>query len=120
MNLPPIIPRRRFVALSFPHTQPLVFLQSLEDRGLCFISLPVLAIDHNYRLMASEEDLKSVGLEGKRQPRIGEEVACLAVLTVQESGPTANLLAPVIINLDNLRAVQAIAAESGSWILTSR
>jgi flagellar assembly factor FliW len=105
--------RKRFLALTFPHTQPLVFLQSLEDAELCFITLPVLSIDRLYRLTVSEEDLESIGLPAKRQPKIGEEVACLAVLTLQKSGgPTANLLAPVVVNIRNLKAVQAIAPDS--------
>jgi flagellar assembly factor FliW len=40
-GLPAFETRRRFVALRFPHSEPLVFLQSLEDPGLCFITLPV-------------------------------------------------------------------------------
>ena len=112
-GLPGFEERRRFVALTFPNTQPLVFLQSLEDRNLCFITLPVLTIDRQYRLEVSEEDLARLDLATERQPRIGEEVACLAVLTPRESGPTANLLAPVVINIRNMKAVQAIAANAG-------
>lgn len=104
--------RKRFLALTFPHTQPLVFLQSLEDAELCFITMPVLSIDRQYRLTVSEEDLESIGLPVKRQPKIGEDVACLAVVTLQRNGsPTANLLAPVVINIRNLKAVQAIAPD---------
>lgn len=104
---------RLFVALTFPDTHPLVFLQSLEDGGLCFITLPVLSIDQQYRLETCEDELKKLGLPAERQPRIGEDVACLAVLTLQESGPTANLLAPIVINVRNLQAVQVIVAEAG-------
>jgi flagellar assembly factor FliW len=35
------------------------------------------------------------------------------VLSIREGGPTANLLAPLVINMRNLKAVQAVAAESG-------
>jgi len=112
-GLPGFEERRRFVAMTFPDTQPLVFLQSLEDRNLCFITLPVLTVDRQYRLEVCEEDLARLDLTPERQPRIGEEVACLAVLTIQESGPTANLLAPVVINIRNMKAVQAIAPDSG-------
>ncbi|HEY7390777.1 MAG TPA: flagellar assembly protein FliW [Bryobacteraceae bacterium] len=111
-GIPGFEQRKRFVALTFPHTQPLVFLQSLEEPALCFITLPVLSIDREYRLMVSEEDLESIGLPANRQPRIGQDVACLAVVTIQRNGgPTANLLAPLVINVRNLRAVQAIPPE---------
>jgi flagellar assembly factor FliW len=112
-GLPGFEDRRRFVALTFPDTHPLVFLQSLEERNLCFITLPVLSIDGHYRLEVCAEDWATLGLAPEREPKIGEEIACLAVLTLQESGPTANLLAPIVINIGNLKAVQAIAAESG-------
>jgi flagellar assembly factor FliW len=112
-GLPGFEERRRFAALTFADSEPVVFLQSLEDQSLCFLTLPVLAIDRQYRLEVSEEDLALLELKREQQPRIGEEVACLAVLTLQESGPTANLLAPIVINLGNLKAVQAIAPESG-------
>jgi flagellar assembly factor FliW len=112
-GLPGFEERRRFVVLTFPDSEPLVFLQSLDDRRLCFVTLPVLSIDRHYRLELGEEDLARLGLAPEQRPRIGKEVACLAVLTLQESGPTANLLAPIVINIANLKAVQAIVPESG-------
>lgn len=111
-GLPGFDKRRQFVALTYPHTEPLVYLQSLEDAGLCFVTLPARSIDRQYRLEVGEEDLNTIGLPPKHQPLIGDDVACLAILTFQESGTTANLLAPVVINTRNLRAVQAIAPES--------
>jgi flagellar assembly factor FliW len=75
--------------------------------------LPVLVVDPRYRLEVNAEDLALVGLAAARQPRIGEEVLCLAVVAVRESGPTANLLAPIVVNLANRKAVQAVAPQSG-------
>jgi len=34
------------------------------------------------------------------------------VIAIRETGPTANLLAPIVENLRNLKAVQAVAPES--------
>lgn len=112
-GLPGFEQRRQFLALRFPDIQPLVFLQSMEDPGLCFITLPVLAIDQQYRLWVSDEDRQLVGLPLGRPLCIGEDVLCLAVLAIRESGPTANLLAPVVVNLSNRKAVQTVAADSG-------
>lgn len=111
-GLPGFDERRQFVALTYPHTEPLVFLQSLENAGLCFVTLPARSIDQQYRLEIGEEDLNTIGLPRQYRPLIADDVACLAILTFQESGPTANLLAPVVINTRNLKAVQAIAPES--------
>jgi flagellar assembly factor FliW len=112
LGLPGFDDRKRFVAVHFVENDPLIYLQSLEDPALCFITMPVLAIDPQYRLKVSAEDLGCLGLNSGRQPRIGGEVLCLTVLTIQETGPTANLLAPIVVNLSNRKAVQAVAPES--------
>ncbi|HMD70693.1 MAG TPA: flagellar assembly protein FliW [Bryobacteraceae bacterium] len=112
-GLPGFEDRRRFVAVHFGHTDPLIFLQSVDDAALCFITLPIRAVEPDYRLSVREEDLALVGLPTDRTPHIGEDVHCLAVLSIRETGTTANLLAPVIVNLKNLKAVQAVAQEGG-------
>ena len=110
-GLPGFDERRRFVAVRFVESDPLVYLQSLDDPDLCFITMPVLAVDPRYRLKLAGEDLGEIGLPAVRQPRIGEDVFCLTVLSVRETGPTANLLAPIVINLKTRKAVQAIASD---------
>jgi flagellar assembly factor FliW len=111
-GLPGFDSRRKFVAVRFVESDPLVYLQSLEDPGLCFITMPILAVDPGYKLKLSGEDLDQLDLPPARQPRIGDDVLCLTVLTVRETGPTANLLAPIVVNLRNRKAVQAVAPES--------
>jgi flagellar assembly factor FliW len=110
-GLPGFEGRKRFLAVTFPASEPLVYLQSLEDPDLCFITMPLLAVDPHYRLNVSKEDLNRLGLRPASQPRIGEDVLCLTVLSMREEGPTANLLAPIVVNLRNRRAVQAISPE---------
>ena len=69
-------------------------------------------IDPDYRLAMTREDLECLGLETSRQPRIADEIRCLAIILVAENGlVTANLLAPVIINPANRRGVQAIRVD---------
>src|ERR1022692_3923199 len=99
--------RRLFLALQFTDSKPLVFLQSLDDPDLCFVTLPVMAADPEYRLQVSREDRELVGLPLTSPLRIGQDVLCLTVLSLQETGPTANLLAPLVVNVSNLKAVQA-------------
>lgn len=111
-GLPGFEGRRRFLAIRQEQTAPLVFLQSLEDPELCFITAPVLAVDPRFRLKLSEEDRAAAGLASVRRPRIGKDVWALGVISVRESGPTVNLLAPLVINLRSLRAVQAVMRDS--------
>ena len=80
-GLPGFDSRRRFVAVRFVESDPLVYLQSLEDPDLCFITMPILAADPRYKLKVSGEDLDQLGLPQARQPRIGEDVLCLTVLS---------------------------------------
>ena len=112
LGLPGFDERKRFVAVHFVENDPLIYLQSLEDPALCFITMPILAVDPQYRLKVSGDDLGCLGLSSNRQPRIGDDVLCLSVLSIRETGPTANLLAPIVVNLRNRKAVQAVAPES--------
>ena len=111
-GLPGFDSSRRFVAVRFAESDPLVYLQSLDNPDLCFITMPILSVDPCYKLKVSGQDLDQLGLPQARQPRIGEDVLCLTVLSIRESGPTANLLAPIVVNLHNRKAVQAVAPES--------
>lgn len=114
VGLPGFEQERQFVALQQPLHHPIVFLQSLQRPELCFITLPVQTIEPGYRLSIAPEDLRLLGLPEDRQPEMGAEVLCLAIISVAEGQPpTANLLAPVVINLKNRRATQAILSESG-------
>lgn len=102
----------RFVAIEQPCNWPLVFLQSLATPELCFLTLPVLGIDPDYKLHITAEDLARVGLPTDRSPRIGSDVLCLAIISVGEGmEPTANLMSPLVVNLHNRQAVQAVPEE---------
>lgn len=87
--------------------EPLLFLESENNAGLSFLLLPVALIDPDYRMAISAEDRETIGaLQDSR-------LICLAIITAAEdSPPTANLLAPVVINLDTGRAVQAVRSDS--------
>lgn len=100
----------RFLLIEQEALHPLVFLQSLQTPELCFLSLPVFVVDRDYRLEISEKDRQAIGLPSGRQPRIGEEVLCLALVVIQPNGPTtANLMAPVVVNMQTRTAIQAIS-----------
>jgi flagellar assembly factor FliW len=103
----------RFLPIEVPALYPILFLQSIQRPELCFVTMPILVIDPGYRLALSPTDLELAGMRAGRQPVIGEDVLCLAILTLREDGPTtANLIAPLVINLRSRRAVQALMLES--------
>jgi flagellar assembly factor FliW len=112
-GLPGFEDQRQFVLLEQPGTRPLVFLQSLSTAGLCFIAVPVKVAKSDYELCLPPEELASLDLNPGRQPEIGTEVLCLAIVSLQENRPpTVNLLAPLVINLRTRRGIQAVQADS--------
>ena len=97
-----------FVLIQAPEQYPLVYLQSVRTASLCFLALPVLAVDRAYTLLLTPED--ATRLDVPEVPGIGTDVLCLTLLTTGPDGPTANLLAPVIVNLHQRRGKQCINA----------
>lgn len=85
---------------------PLLFLESETNPDLSFLLLPVTLIDPDYRLAISAEERKII------EAAPDAPLLCLAVITAAEnSPPTANLLAPVVVNLSSGRAVQAVRSD---------
>ncbi len=101
-----------FTVVEQPELAPVVFLQSVTAPELCFLAAPVAMIDAHYELALNREDLDRLDLDPARSPVPGVDVLLLALLCAPENGPlTANLLAPVVINLHNHRAVQAVRSD---------
>lgn len=114
-GLPGFEQESAFLFLKQPHTEPLLFLQSLGNPRLCFILLPILVVDPNYEVKLDADELTALHLNPLRQPRIGEDILCAAIISPgggAEGEPTANLMAPVVVNLKEQIGMQAIQADS--------
>jgi flagellar assembly factor FliW len=110
-GLPGFEDEHLFVFLSQPATHPLMFMQSLNQPSACFILLPILAVDPHYQLSLSDEDLEALHLARGRQPHIGTEVLCAAMVCTggeNRPHPTVNLLSPIVLNLWERIGIQAI------------
>jgi flagellar assembly factor FliW len=110
-GMPGFEAEHEFVFLERPATHPLMFMQSVSSPDVCFILLPVLAADPKYKLRLAEEDLAALRLSAGRQPRIGRDVLCAVLVCAggeERPDPTANLLAPIVVNLKRQIGVQAI------------
>jgi flagellar assembly factor FliW len=71
--------------------------------------VPAQCIDAAYDLKVGEEELVSLGSESGT-----EGLLTLAILTLREDhAPTANLMAPVVIDRKTRRARQVIQYDSG-------
>lgn len=113
-GLPGFESERAFIFVRRPQTEPLLFLQSVGNPQLCFILLPILVLDANYRVHLDSEDLAALRLAPRSQPRIGEDILCAAIVNAGNGSeaPTANLMAPVVVNLKEQVGIQVIPADS--------
>ena len=108
-GLPGFEMEKNFVGLTPPKQNPLAYLQSLQTPEFCLLTLPVRTIEADYSLQLSPEDLRLIGFPPAVQPRIGEDLLCLGLISLGEGeAPSVNLLAPLVINIQNRLGVQAI------------
>jgi flagellar assembly factor FliW len=103
---------RRFVLVQKDPLAPMLFLQSVRTREVSFVTVPVLAVDSEYQIGMTDEDRCLLGITSSTEPLAGGFL-CLVILSA--TGPnhkiTANLLAPVVINLATNVAVQAVRCD---------
>jgi len=108
-GLPAFEDEKAFVLIETAQSAPLVFLQSLTRANLCFLAFPIQVVDREYALAIAPEDLEALDLETGRQPVLGSEVVVLALISLDdEFVATANLMAPVVLNVKTRRGLQAI------------
>jgi len=89
-------------------------MQSLSTRNLCFVVLPVLAVDPKYSLEFTPEELAELDLPAGQPPLLGKDILCAVLIcSAQGEGPTANLMAPVVVNLRKRIGAQLIRGDMG-------
>ena len=98
-----------FLLLELESSRPVVFIQSIHSTNLCFISLPVQVVQADYKLNIHPRDLEAFGYSEPKMPLMGKDLLCLALLTIGErQTTTANLAAPMIIDISAHRGMQVI------------
>lgn len=109
-GMPAFEQQTRYVLIERPDSAPLIFLQSLDDPQLCFVTLPVGCVDARYQPRLEKSDFEALGM----QTFDDQEVLCLVILTIPAQGPpTVNMMAPVVIHRRTRRARQVIQFDSG-------
>lgn len=103
---------REFLLLEIPSRRPMVFVQSTRTSDLCFITLPVQVIDQNYKVILTAADPQVMPWRGlSSELQMGKDLLCLALLTVGDKRPvTANLLAPLVIDITHHKAIQILVS----------
>jgi flagellar assembly factor FliW len=112
-GLPGFEDQHSFCFLTSPGSEPLLFMQSVSTRNLCFVMMPILVVDPDYRVALTDEELSALELPAGRTPVIGRDILCAAlVCSGAEAQPTVNLMAPIVVNLKTKAGLQAIQGES--------
>ncbi len=121
---------RRVVPVEIPAQRPLIYLLDAARPETCFLALPVFVIDPRFKLTMTEDECAAIGLPACSpcEPKIGEDVLCLALLIPSERTVRANLGCPLVVNLRNLRGIQCAPPDGysncftlspeGEWVTT--
>jgi flagellar assembly factor FliW len=106
---------KEFLLLELPASRPLVFIQSVHSQNLCFLSLPAQIVDPAYKLSMRLQDMLALGYAEGALPIMGKDLLCLAILMVGDHrATTANLAAPLVVDIVAHRGVQVIVTEAYS------
>jgi flagellar assembly factor FliW len=96
---------RRYVLIQHSDGSPFFWLQSLDAAELAFVMVNPLLFDSEYKFTLSNAETKLLSVEDPSQIQVW------VVVTIPAGKPdqmTANLKAPLVINLANRNAAQII------------
>jgi len=99
---------RKFVLLDDPGDDIFAWLQSCEAPEVAFPVLEPLLFAPQYRVSLTKTDLDSLGLSKDKKPMI------FNIITIPEDPKlmTANMKAPIVINVENRNARQCVLQET--------
>ena len=105
---------KKFIIKEVGEDSPFNILQSIEDKDIGFIIISPFMIKDSYEIKLSEEILKNLNI--KRE----EDVRLYSLVTLNErvENITANLKAPLIINITNQKGEQYILDKGNYKIKT--
>lgn len=108
-GIPAFEGEHEFVILPYDQESPYYFMQSLKSPDLAFLLTNPFLFFPDYTFEIDDETIKE--LEIKNQ----ENVFYYSMITIPNGSiryMTANLLAPVVLNGDNMRAKQVVLEKS--------
>lgn len=108
-GIPAFEGENEFVLLPYDENSPYFFMQSLKTPELAFIITVPFLFFPDYTIEIDDDTVKK--LEIKNQ----ENVEIYTLITIPNDGVrymTANLLAPIVLNTDNMQAKQIVMDKS--------
>ncbi|MBR1647665.1 MAG: flagellar assembly protein FliW [Selenomonadaceae bacterium] len=108
-GIPAFEGENEFVILPYDQESPYYFMQSLKSPDLAFLlTIPFLFFP-DYTFEIDDETVKELDIRNQ------ENVVYYSMITIPNGSiryMTANLLAPVVLNTDNMRAKQVVLEKS--------
>ena len=103
-GLPGLEEYRRFAILQFEDSYPIIWLQSAENPEICLPVIDSFLVLPDYAFDMSDTDVRELGLTGP------EDIHVVSVIVIPENieQMTANLAAPIVINVRSGSARQII------------
>jgi len=107
-GIPGLEQYKKYALLQFEESYPIVWLQSMDDSGICLPVLDTFIVLPDYVFDIDESDVKDLDLKSP------DELHVVSVVVIPEDiqGMTVNLAAPVIINTLTGRAKQIVLSGS--------
>lgn len=108
-GIPAFEEEKQFVLLPMEEKGPFYYLQSVHSQDLCLLLAEPFVFFPHYEIEVADEELHKLGIE-----KDNSSMLIYVVLTVPDDFKltTANLLAPIIINPENKKAMQYIAVNT--------
>ena len=108
-GIPAFAEEHEFVILPYEEESPYYFMQSLKTPELAFIlTIPFLFFP-DYQIEIDDESVKELDIKSQ------DSVTLYSLVTIPNGSlryMTANLLAPVVLNTENMKAKQIIMEKS--------
>jgi len=95
---------KKYVLLEREDSDPFCWLQSLEDPNLAFVVINPTIFFKNYKIEIHYKELEDIQVSSL------DRIEIYAIVTIPDdlARMSANLLGPLVINLDNNRAKQIV------------
>ncbi|MBD3216662.1 MAG: flagellar assembly protein FliW [candidate division Zixibacteria bacterium] len=99
---------KKFVLLEREDSDPFCWLQSLEDPNLAFVVINPTIFFKNYKIEIHYKELEDIQVSSL------DRIEIFAIVTIPDdiSKMSANLLGPLVINLDNNNGKQVVLSNS--------
>jgi len=103
---------KKYVLLEREDSDPFCWLQSLEDPNLAFVVINPMVFFKNYKIEIHHKELEDISVTTL------DRIEIYAIVTIPEdiSRMSANLLGPLVINLDNNLTKQVVLVNSSYTI----